>query len=236
MALDDAGSAVRTGLRALVTGAVAMYFFDPEAGRRRRALVRDQLVRWARKGRDEVETNVRDVANRARGVAAVARRATTGVVEPLTDRIVAERVRARLGALDHPGAVTVEVHDGHVVMRGTVVASDAERARDVVAEVRGVREVVDELTVRGGSAAAPARSGRRRRRGPTPMPPATRLGLVVLGTAALAPIVRRLDPLPTVRVIGMGLLAAAVVTAERVRLRAVAGSRDVARVPLERAS
>jgi hypothetical protein len=45
-----------------------------------------------------------------------------------------------------------------------------------------------------------------------------------------------MDPLPVARMIGMGVLAGAVLTAERARLRAVAGSRDVARVPLDRAS
>lgn len=60
-----------------ITGAAASsaltYLFDPEAGRRRRALLRDQVVHLEHKVRDDVQATARDAANRARGFAAQAR-------------------------------------------------------------------------------------------------------------------------------------------------------------------
>lgn len=51
-------------------GALAMYYFDPEQGRRRRALVRDQLVHLRTKARKEVVGQAKDLRNRAQGMAA----------------------------------------------------------------------------------------------------------------------------------------------------------------------
>ncbi|MEP6800340.1 MAG: hypothetical protein ABJC07_00275, partial [Acidobacteriota bacterium] len=53
--------------------AALMYVLDPERGRRRRALARDRAVSIAGKTGDLVAKRSRDIANRAKGVAAEAR-------------------------------------------------------------------------------------------------------------------------------------------------------------------
>ncbi len=50
-------------------GAAAMYLFDPEQGRRRRALVSAQMTKARRVIRERSGTSVRDLGNRAQGVA-----------------------------------------------------------------------------------------------------------------------------------------------------------------------
>lgn len=64
-------------LTAFGLGALAMYFFDPVSGRRRRALLRDQLVHARRRVGDYAEGTAKDLRNRAYGLAAEAR----GMVE-----------------------------------------------------------------------------------------------------------------------------------------------------------
>ena len=54
-------------------GAAVMYVLDPEGGRRRRALARDKAVSFANKTSRVVGARSRDLANRAKGVAAEAR-------------------------------------------------------------------------------------------------------------------------------------------------------------------
>lgn len=56
-------------------GAAAMYLFDPERGRRRRALVSDQMTRARRIIRERASGAARDLGNRAYGAGAEARRA-----------------------------------------------------------------------------------------------------------------------------------------------------------------
>ena len=51
-------------------GAGLMYFLDPEVGRRRRALCRDQLVRATHQIEAGIEKALKDARNRAQGLAA----------------------------------------------------------------------------------------------------------------------------------------------------------------------
>jgi hypothetical protein len=54
-------------------GALAMYFFDPVSGRRRRALLRDQLVHAQHELSEYAEGTAKDLRNRAQGIVAEAR-------------------------------------------------------------------------------------------------------------------------------------------------------------------
>ena len=60
-------------LGALGIGALAMYFFDPENGRRRRALMRDKAVHYNKVGREYADATYKDLRNRAEGVVAETR-------------------------------------------------------------------------------------------------------------------------------------------------------------------
>lgn len=60
-------------------GAVAMYYLDPDRGRRRRALVRDQAVHLTHETEDLINRKAQHYRNRATGIIAEAR----GAVESL---------------------------------------------------------------------------------------------------------------------------------------------------------
>ena len=57
------------------SGLAIMYFFDPNEGRRRRTLLRDQITKWTRIGRESFAGKAKDVQNRAQGVMYEARKA-----------------------------------------------------------------------------------------------------------------------------------------------------------------
>src|SRR5882762_3565758 len=107
-------------------GAGIMYLLDPDGGRRRRALLRDQLVSAGHKTSDAVGATSRDVTNRARGVVA--------------------ELRGRLRR-EHVGAIETHVSDGRVTLRGPVLSEEVERLLRRVRGVRGVEEVLSELEV-----------------------------------------------------------------------------------------
>ncbi len=72
------GPAVVPGVALLAgvgSGLALMYFFDPGEGRRRRALLRDQLTKWSRIGRKTAVGKAHDVRNRTVGLAHEARKA-----------------------------------------------------------------------------------------------------------------------------------------------------------------
>ena len=58
-------------------GLALMFFFDPARGRRRRVLLRDQLMKWTRIGRASATGKAKDVRNRTVGVMDEARKAVT---------------------------------------------------------------------------------------------------------------------------------------------------------------
>ena len=60
-------------------GIAFMYFLDPERGRRRRALLRDQLNKWTRVGREAASGKAKDIRNRAEGAVIEARKAVVSI-------------------------------------------------------------------------------------------------------------------------------------------------------------
>src|SRR5437763_8489304 len=85
-------------------GAGLMYFLDPQQGRRRRGLVRDQLTSLLSRADDAACCVGRDLAHRARGVAAEARSLVSA--DDADDRVIEGRVRSALGrVVSHPSAI-----------------------------------------------------------------------------------------------------------------------------------
>jgi len=171
-------------------GAGIMYLLDPDGGRRRRALLRDQIVTAAHKTSDAVDATSRDVTNRARGVVAELRGRLRR--ERVSDEVLRERVRARIGSVvGHAGSLDTHVDDGRVTLRGPVLSEEVERLLRRVRSVRGVEDVVNELEVYDAPGNIPSLQGRPRpmRAGevfdllPTRWPPAARL--VGVASAAL---------------------------------------------------
>jgi hypothetical protein len=127
-------------------GAGLMYLLDPDLGNRRRALVRDQLVRARHLTEDAMDATSRDMRNRARGVVAELR--SRLIPEDVTDDVLEERVRARLGqTIRYARSIEASVADGDVTLRGPVLADDAARVVRRVGQVRGVRSVDNRLDV-----------------------------------------------------------------------------------------
>src|SRR5688500_4276201 len=82
-------------LAALGLGATAMYFLDPNRGRRRRHLVRDKVVHAAKETSEGIGKTARDLSNRSRGVSMKARRLIES--DETDDAVLVGRVRAELG-------------------------------------------------------------------------------------------------------------------------------------------
>jgi len=130
-----------------------MYYFDPIAGRRRRALVRDQGVSATHDVEDFATAKSKRAADRVHGVAAKTRARLRE--EPIDDLQLHERIRSRLGRLvEQPSAITVEVNAGHVVLTGSASEEEIEEVHDAIAAMRGVDGIDNRLTIGNGAGAA----------------------------------------------------------------------------------
>lgn len=67
-------------LGGFASGIALMYFFDPAEGRRRRGLLRDQVARWTRIGRQTATSKAGELRNRTIDLAQEAKKAVAGVV------------------------------------------------------------------------------------------------------------------------------------------------------------
>jgi len=146
-----------------LVGAGLMALFDPNRGRRRRALLRDKATGAADVVGTAAGKTWRDLRNRAEGVAARGR----GLFdhEVAGSDALAARVRSRIGRLtSHPHAISVEARDGAVVLSGPIIAREAEGVIAGVRAVRGVVSVEDRLELHESAEGVPALQGPGRRR------------------------------------------------------------------------
>jgi BON domain-containing protein len=116
----------RSMLIGAAAGSMIMFMLDPNGGRRSRAATRDRMTRAPRK--------------------------TSG-----GDETLVARVRAKLGrAVSHPSAIEVTARDGHVILRGPILASEVPAVLGAVAAVQGVAAVSDTLEPHETTASMPS--------------------------------------------------------------------------------
>jgi hypothetical protein len=142
-----------------VLGAAAMYAFDPDRGRRRRAIARDKARRLAADFGEFAGTAARDASHRVQGLRARALGHFRDRPVP-DDLVLIERVRARLGrVVSHPHAIQVGARDGRVALSGAILADEAGSLLRAVRSVRGVREIDDHLVTHAEAGSIPALQG-----------------------------------------------------------------------------
>jgi hypothetical protein len=122
-ASDVAGGLVLVGL-----GAGLMYLLDPERGRRRRALVRDQFVHALYEIDDMIGVVSRDLGHRTRGAwAGVWSLPRRSVGETVPDATLNERVRSKLGRfVSHTRPIEVTARAGRVTLSGPILTHEVD--------------------------------------------------------------------------------------------------------------
>lgn len=130
--------AILRSLTAAGVGALAAYLFDPVSGTGRRARLKDQVQAAARQGYETVERRARYERGRLQG--ALHELGHSGEDRPRDDAELLQKVKSEaLGPAGVVDAVTVEVAEGNVVLRGHL--ADESIRRDVVSRVEAVTGV-----------------------------------------------------------------------------------------------
>jgi uncharacterized membrane protein len=216
-------------------GAVMMYFFDPDAGKRRRSLVRDQMTRSLHKNADAMGATARDLTNRLYGLIAELRSLFGS--ENVSDEVLAERVRSTVGrAVRHPGSIEVSAQGGHITLTGPILAHEVGRLISRIRSVRGVKGIDNRLDIHTDAGSIPGLQGegvRKTGRGryeflQSNWAPATRL---VAGTAGglltVYGLRRRTLPGTFISAAGVTLFARALTNLELQRLVGIGAGRRV---------
>ncbi len=213
-------------------GACLAYILDPRMGRRRRAIARDKMIRLAHKTADAVDVTSRDLSNRVLGLAAQGRDLFRE--EHVSDRVLVERVRSRLGFLaSHPGSIDVQAENGKVILSGPILAKEADHLVRRIASTKGVKAVENRLDVHQTADSIPGLQGEPGERAgeipdilQTTWSPATRFLAGTAGGTLLIYGATRRDIVGTMMsVLGASVLARAITNAEFRRLVGIGAGR-----------
>lgn len=204
----------RLFLSGLGLGAGAMYWFDPQYGKRRRALLRDQGSCSVHRANEWIDKAMRDLGHRIEGTIAEAKAMLDFSTPP--DVQLCERVRATLGHVaSHPRLIDVEAHDGHVTLRGHAPADEIGLIMLSISTVHGVRSLDNELDDQLGTDVS--QDNRPRRIAPPinvmreNWAPGTRLTTGALGSALMLNCALRRTPKAIVMgTLGFGLFMRAI--------------------------
>jgi uncharacterized membrane protein len=192
-------------------GAGLMYMLDPDRGRRRRALVRDQMAHMSRVLSRAMSATSRDLTHRAYGTMAEGRNLLRR--EEVSDDVLTDRLRARIGrSVSHPHAISVTVNDGHVTLSGPALANEESRLLSGVSSTPGVKGVENLLTLHTNAEKVSGLQGGRPRTGDrfalmqTNWSPTARLITGLAGGALMANCLARRDLISSaLGAVGFGL-------------------------------
>ncbi|MDQ6824260.1 MAG: hypothetical protein M3007_02210 [Candidatus Eremiobacteraeota bacterium] len=129
-------------LLAFASGAGAMYFADPEAGRRRRAAILDKLSLWlcyARFVNDPAGDGIQTRSERQDASADASGIQRPGGADATRDKMLLDEVRAQLERhIAHSTLLSVTVQQGRVIVSGPVKSGESDAVERSLRSVAGL--------------------------------------------------------------------------------------------------
>lgn len=126
-------------------GAGLMYLLDPQHGKQRRELARDQLEKLSNQATQASKTIREQAQDRAEGVMAEAK--SRMEQEAVSDETLVARVRSEMGHLiNAASAVEVLSSNGLVTLSGYISEDEADKLVSFVKQIRGVKSVENQLS------------------------------------------------------------------------------------------
>ena len=133
-----------TLLLGALSGAGLMYFLDPRAGAKRRALLKDQAEKLKNTATDQADDLSHYAVDKSRGV--VHEAASKLRTEEVSDETLVARVRSAIGRYSsHPGSIVVNSSEGHVTLTGHILANEVQALLAAVKSVPGVKDVENQM-------------------------------------------------------------------------------------------
>lgn len=227
---------MNAGLRILSAagvGAGLMYLFDPDRGKRRRALIGNKITHAARVATEIKGKTQRDLRNHLLG--AFAQAESLFRTQEVSDATLEARVRSKLGrVVSHPKAIEVKAVNGLVTLSGPILANEQHPLLESLIGVQGVKNIENCLELHEQAGDIPALQGGRLRQGErfgvlkTNWSPTTRLlATAAGGVVALYGAKRRGLFGSVIGSVGLGVVMRALTNVETTALVGVDGERAV---------
>ena len=194
-------------IEGLGIGALAMYFYDPDRGNSRRALVRDKVQSIYNAKLDAKDIMVNDTINRVKGLAHKTK-ARLSFHSP-DDKQILEQIKSKIGhVVSHSGALAIDVNCGKVRVSGPILAEEQEQLIATIWDVQGVEMIEHKLDAYEDAGHIPALQGEVRHLTCDDWTPTVSMAMCVAGgLMALFGVARGGIIGKTVSAAGLGLVA-----------------------------
>jgi hypothetical protein len=141
-------SATAMAVGALAAGIGAMWLFDPNRGRSRRAWIGQKATRLVNETGDFFWATGRHLRNKSRGYAHDAGEYVSDAASSISDSSLVESVRSTLGRLGEVASqIRVDAMEGRIHLSGQCVTDVMHRILDAVRSTPGVRGIDNSLEV-----------------------------------------------------------------------------------------
>jgi gas vesicle protein len=152
-----AGSVVGTAVGCCLCGAAAMYLFDPQRGRGRRAKLVDQTSSFVRRTGRSMRASGTDLANRMRGMMHEGRKQMGSAMQSSSE--LAQRIRAEISrCCSNPSDINFMAdEEGAVTLTGPVDKVESDWLLAAITRIPGVCQIINGMKTRenvGNSAQA----------------------------------------------------------------------------------
>ncbi|MFW7377447.1 MAG: SRPBCC family protein [Oligoflexus sp.] len=155
-----ANEIAKLGIASLV-GFLGGYYLDPDTGRRRRALFRDQISKANRSIKRQGKRTKQDVTNRFQG--SLHELTSRFSDYDIDDQSIKERVKAVIGHYtSHPSAIHIAVSGQVVNLSGDIIKKEVMPLLWAVRTVKGVKSVNNNLTLNPNISSKPNLQGEGR--------------------------------------------------------------------------
>ena len=135
------GSCIGSFAGGAAIGAGLMYILDPNRGRSRRAKLREKGIRAVHVAQREANKQLRNAGNHILGGVRELKSFVVNRTVEIPEDILIDRVRAQLGRdIRHMRMLDFSVEDGCVIVAGPVLRGEADKIRNRLRKIRGVRD------------------------------------------------------------------------------------------------
>jgi gas vesicle protein len=143
-----AGSVVGTAVGCCLCGVAAMYLFDPQRGRGRRAKLIDQTSSFVRRTGRSMRASGTDLANRMRGVMHEGRKQVGSAMQSSSE--LAQRIRGEISrCCSNPNDINFMAdREGAVTLTGPIDKVEADWLLAAITRIPGVCQIINGMKTR----------------------------------------------------------------------------------------
>lgn len=133
----------------MACGAALMYLLDPQGGKQRRTLLREQVAKAVSRSNKELPNRIQSIRGQAHRAFDIVNEAQSHLRNrPGSEQNLLEQIRTKVKqTVAKPDAIEITAHHGHITLSGSILAHEVQPLITEIKSMKGVAVVENRLTV-----------------------------------------------------------------------------------------